>query len=112
MLVNKKILKEENGDIGYYECVYDSSNILKVTYFPKLKKLYISFNRGGTYSYSNVTPKLFEEFDTAESQGKFFAKTIKSNPKDYPYRKEFTLYPNEINDLKLIVEEQKKGEDE
>lgn len=104
MLVEEKKFQDENGVIGYYEAVYDSSNILKTTYFPIQKKLYISFNRGGVYSYTNVDEELYEEFKNAESQGKFFAQTIKKQPQKYPYRKEFTLYPEEVNELKEVVE--------
>ena len=34
-------------------------------------------------------------------------KRINKNPK-HPYRKEFTLYPNEVKDLKEIVKNNKK----
>jgi hypothetical protein len=104
MLVEEKKFQEEDGSIGYYEAVYDSSNILKTTYFPKQNKLYISFNRGGVYSYENVGFDLYEEFKNEESQGKFFAKMLKSNPNKHPYHKEFTLYPDEVKELKEVVE--------
>ena len=103
MLVKEE--KKEQRDGTYYEAVYDSTNILQTTYFPHASLLYISFNRGGVYSYGNVTPELYEEFKAAESQGIFFAKEIKSQPKKYPYRKEFTLYPEEVKSLKEEVEE-------
>jgi hypothetical protein len=45
---------------------------------------------------------MFDEFEKAESQGKYFYKNINKNRK-YPYRKEFTLYPNEVKDLKETV---------
>jgi len=112
MLVKEKKFQEEDGSIGYYDAVYDSSNILGTTYFPKRHALYISFNRGGVYSYSNVTPELYEEFKAAESQGKFFAKTIKSQPETYKFLKEFTLYPQEVADLKEVVEENREEMEE
>lgn len=112
MIVEEKKFQDENGVIGYYEGVYDSSNILKTTYFPKQQLLYISFNRGGVYSYSNVPMELYDEFKNAESQGKFFAKTIKSQPQRYIYRKEFTLYPDEVKELKEVVENSKKDDEE
>lgn len=111
MLVEEKKFQDENGVIGYYEAIYDSSNILKTTYFPQRQTLYISFNRGGVYSYSNVSIELYEEFKAVESQGKFFAQTIKKEPQNYPYRKEFTLYPNEVKELKEVVEKSKKEEE-
>ena len=108
MLVQEKKFQEEDGSIGYYEAVFESSNILQTTYFPASNLLYISFQRGGVYSYANVTEALYEEFKTAESHGKFFISTIKSQPEKYPFRKEFTLYPDEVKDLKEIVEENNK----
>ena len=60
MLVSEKKFQDENGVIGYYEAVYDSSNILNTTYFPLTNTLYISFNRGGVYSYANVNQELYE----------------------------------------------------
>jgi len=107
MIVEEKKFQEEDGTIGYYEGLYDSSNILGTTYFPQKNTLYISFNRGGVYSYSNVTEELYEEFKNAESQGKFFAKEIKSQPNKYVYRKEFTLYPEEVKAMKEVVENSK-----
>lgn len=108
MIVEEKKFQEEDGTIGYYEGIYDSSNILGTTYFPLKNTLYISFNRGGVYSYSNVTEELYEEFKNAESQGKFFAKEIKSQPQKYVYRKEFTLYPEEVKAMKEVVENSKE----
>lgn len=110
MLVEEKKYQNEDGSIGYYESVYDSSNVLQTTYFPENNRLFISFNRGGVYSYSNISQKLYDEFKEAESQGKFFAATIRKNPKLYQFRKEYTLYPNEVKDLKLIVENAKNEE--
>jgi hypothetical protein len=104
MLVEEKKFQNEDGSIGYYESIYDSSNVLQTTYFPENKRLFISFNRGGVYSYNGVSQELYEEFKSAESQGKFFATTIRKYPKKYTFRKEYTLYPNEVKDLKLVVE--------
>jgi len=111
MLVERKEILNEDGSIGYIEAVFDSDNILKTTYFHQAQRLYIAFNRGGTYSYENVTPDMYQQFENAESQGKFFHQNIRNNPK-YPYRKEFTLYPNEIAEAKQIIEENKIEEDE
>lgn len=115
MLVERKEFVDTNtNDIGYVESVFDSSNILKTTYFPKDERLYLSFNKGQTYSYGNVSKELYEQFEKAESQGKFFIQNIKKHPDKHPYRKEFTLYPNEIQDLMEVVETNKKklNEDE
>ena len=106
MLVERKEFQEKDGSLGYLESVFQSDNVLKSTYFPKIQRLYIAFSRGDTYSYGNVDLELYEEFENAESQGKFFYKHINNN-KNHPYRKEFTLYPSEIKDLKEIVETKK-----
>ena len=100
MLIEEKTIKENDGSIGYYEAIFDSSNILQTTYFPKQNRLYISFNRGGVYSYENVDNEKYEEFKTAESQGKYFIEEIKKKSDKHPYRKEFSLYPEEVKDLK------------
>ena len=109
MLVTEKKFYNKNGTVGYYDAIYDSTNILQTTYFPEQQRLYISFNRGGVYSYENITDRTYVIFKTHESQGKFFAKEIKSQPKLFPYRKEYTLYPEEVKDLKEMVE---KGKEE
>lgn len=111
MIVERKQFQEEDGSLGYIECVYSSGNVLKTTYFPNNKRLYIAFNRGHTYSYGNIDPKQYQEFEEAESQGKFFHKKINGN-KMHPARKEFTLYPNEVKDLKQIVEDNKPEPDD
>ena len=112
MLIERKEILNEDGSVGYVESIFKSSNILKTVYFPKNKRLYISFNRGNTYSYGNVSEEFYKEFEDAESHGKFFFKNIKSKPKDYPYRMEFSLYPREIEDVKKIIEENLKEEDD
>jgi hypothetical protein len=107
MLAEHKEFQEKDGSLGYIESVFESDNVLKTTYFPNNQRLYIAFSRGETYSYSNVTLEMYKEFEEAESQGKWFFKRINKNPK-HPYRKEFTLYPNEVKDLKEIVKNNKK----
>jgi hypothetical protein len=104
MLVESKQILNEDGSVGYIEAIFKSDNILKTTYFPESQRLYIAFSRGHTYSYGNVSSELYEEFESAESHGKFFHQKINNN-KAHPYRKEFTLYPFEVNDAKKIVEQ-------
>ena len=111
MLVEHKQFLNKDGSVGYIEAVFNSDNVLKTTYFPEAQRLYIAFSRGHTYSYGNVSPELYEEFEDAHSQGKFFHQNIRNNSK-YPYRKEFTLYPTEIAEAKQIIEENKIEEDE
>lgn len=104
MLIERKEILNEDKSIGYIEAVFNSDNVLKTTYFPQARRLYIAFSRGHTYSYANVPREAYDEFEAAESQGKYFHKNINNRSK-YPTRKEFTLYPNEVHDLKNIVEE-------
>lgn len=111
MLIERKEFQEEDGTLGYVESVFNSGNILKTTYFPINQRLYIAFSRGNTYSYAHISPELYQEFEDADSQGKFFHKEINNKIK-YSARKEFTLYPNEVLDLKQIVEDNKLEEDE
>jgi hypothetical protein len=111
MLVESKQILNEDGSVGYIEAIFKSDNILKTTYFLESQRLYIAFSRGHTYSYGNVSPELYEEFENAESHGKFFHQKINNN-KAHPYRKEFTLYPYEVKEAKQIIEEHKKEEDD
>jgi hypothetical protein len=106
MLVERKEHKEADESIGYIESVFESENILKTTYFPAQQRLYIAFSRGDTYSYGNITPEMYQEFEDTESQGKYFHRMI-NNKKARPFRREFTLYPTEVQGLKQIVEENK-----
>lgn len=111
MYIKKEIFKEKDDSIAYIECIYDSSNILKTTYFPNLNKLYVYFKRGGTYSYSNINNELYNEFENCESHGKFFAGKIK-NSELYPYYKEFKLYGSEIEECEKIIKEHRESKNE
>ncbi|MDA3779281.1 MAG: KTSC domain-containing protein [Bacteroidales bacterium] len=111
MLVERKEILNEDKTIGYIESVFKSDNILNTTYFPNNQRLYIAFSRGHTYSYGNISPEFYQEFEDAESHGKFFYKNINKKT-EYPYRKEFTLYPTEVNELKDIVKNNTPEEDE
>jgi len=102
MLVERKEFQEKDGSLGYIESVFNSDNVLKTTYFPNIQRLYIAFGRGHTYSYGNISPELYKEFEDSDSQGKFFHRKINNN-RAHPARKEFTLYPNEVKDLKEVV---------
>jgi hypothetical protein len=101
------IKKETKGEVGdqFIEAIFESSNILMTTYFPEKNKLYIHFNRGGTYSYTNVTENIYNAFEMADSQGKYFLTEIKKNPNKYPYAKEFSLTNSEINNAKQVIKE-------
>ena len=108
MIVQKKTHTEEDGSTGYVECIFDSYNILMSTYFPNTETLYVSFNRGGVYSYGSVNQELYDEFESSDSQGKFFVKKIKAA--GLPFRKEFKLFESEINAAKDILEEWKENQ--
>lgn len=111
MIVERKLIMDDVDVIGYIECLYESSNILKTIYFPSINKLYISFGRGGTYSYLNVSEELYDKFEKSESTGKFFKEHISGN-KEIPFKREFELKPFEIEDAKRIIEEHKLNDDE
>jgi hypothetical protein len=113
MLSTSNTIYDEDGSVGYIESIYFSDNVLKSTYFPKTRMLYIAFNRGGMYSYCNVSQELYDEFEQAESQGEFFYKKI-NKKSEFPYRKEFTLYPEELTEIKnkrnnIITDENNKS---
>jgi len=107
MLVEHKQILDKDGSVGYIEAIFNSDNVLKTTYFPGNQRLYIAFSRGHTYSYGNISKELYEEFEDAQSQGKFFHSKI-NNKLQYPVRKEFNLYPTEVQELKQIVEDNKE----
>jgi len=111
MLIERKEILDKDNSIGYIESIFNSDNVLKTTYFPNKQRLYIAFKRGHTYSYSNISKEIYNEFEKAESQGKYFYSKINNN-KLYPYRKEFTLYPNEVNEIKKVIEDNKIVDDE
>lgn len=59
-----------------------SSNIKEVHY--EDGNLYVTFNMGGIYKYSNVPYEVFARFQTEPSAGKYFWRAIRSN---YAYKK-------------------------
>lgn len=61
-----------------------SSNIRAIGYEAKTKTLYVSFVKGGTYSYSGVSAHVHSDLMNAPSKGKYFAANIR---KSYPYRR-------------------------
>jgi hypothetical protein len=94
MLVKREENLEKDGSVGFIESVYDSSNLLSSVYFPNTEKLYLIFKRG----------ELYESFEKAESQGKFFNQNIKNND-TLQYLREYNLYKNEIEEFeKQILE--------
>ena len=110
MLVKRDEVLNEDGSIGYVESVFKSENILKITYFVDAHRLYIAFSRGDTYVYENISPEFYQEFEDAESNGKFFHKRLK-NKADSPGRREFGLLPYEIDGFRKIIEESDNEEE-
>ncbi len=104
MLVKRIDHKDSDDTIGYIECIFVSENILKTIYFNKTKIMYVSFSRGGTYSYTDVGQEKYNEFEQAESQGVFFHQNI-AKSKEHKCTKEFTLYGEEINEIRKIIDE-------
>jgi hypothetical protein len=51
--------------------------IRQVAYNPEHSVLFFEFSNGVVYKYDDVPFCVFEEFSTAESQGKFFHAEIK-----------------------------------
>lgn len=106
MIVEKNTYNDPDGSLGWIECIFDSSNILISTYFPKTQTLYIAFNRGGVYMYGNVDMEVYQKFETSDSQGKFFVSEIKNNP-NFPYQKSYKLFESEIERAKEVIKEWK-----
>lgn len=75
-MLEKRSIKE-----GAINATYNSSNIKKTVYDESKKALVIIFNKGNMYMYQPVSKELYEEFEKAESQGKFFMDKIKKNSK-------------------------------
>lgn len=55
----------------------NSSTISRALYSKKQKELFIVFRTGATYKYSKVPPKIAQDFEAAESQGKYFLNFIR-----------------------------------
>ncbi len=104
MLVKRDEVLNEDGSLGYVESVFKSENILKITYFVEAHRLYIAFSRGDTYVYENISPEFYQDFEDAESNGKFFHKRIKNKPGS-PGKREYGLLPYEIKGFRKIIAE-------
>lgn len=111
MLLDRKEIQKEGSDL-IIEGYYDSSNILKTSYIPSKEFMFIFFQNKLVYSYSNITKELYEAFENADSQGKFFINEIKKKPKLYRYLREYKLYEFEKQDIITIIESLKSGKSE
>lgn len=70
----------------------ESSQIRAIGYDAKSKTLHIQFHpkkdqEPVTYAYDNVTPSEHGALIGAESIGSHFYKTLKSDPKKWPFKK-------------------------
>lgn len=107
MLLERKELKDSETAEIYVEAYFDSTNLVKTIYLPAKKTLFIIFKKGVVYSYSNVDPELYVGLENSDSQGVYFAKNIKNNPKCY-YYKEYKLYEFEKKEIFTLIEERKR----
>lgn len=107
MIISKNVVEEKDGK-KYIECIFESSNITKSIYFEHNEKFYLFFKRGHGYSYINVSKELYEGFENAESQGKFFNEKIKTNPL-YQHKYEFKLFESELKEVEEIIENYKQS---
>jgi len=62
-----------------------SSQIKKVGYDEEKKELFVTFNTGKKYKYSNVPMALFLVLMSSESIGRCFGEKIKNKPDEHPY---------------------------
>lgn len=110
MLLNKNSHIEEDGSVGYVDAYFDSSNILQSTYFPGKEKLVVTFGRGQTYAYFDVSQNLYERFENSESQGKFIRSEIID--KNLDSKLMYKLTSAELSELKANIElnKNKNGE--
>ena len=68
-MVNQMVLSREIEWIGYEE---------------KNHMLQVEFITGGVYQYENVPQRVYQEFLSADSHGRYFESRIKGS---YPFRK-------------------------
>ncbi|MFW6219475.1 MAG: KTSC domain-containing protein [bacterium] len=100
------LVKKENLS-GITECLYDSSNIFRSIYYENDQILFLFFQRGGVYSYYPMNEEKYNEFETAESQGKYFTKNIRQDG-TIQYKKMFKLTDIEKQLINEAVENLKK----
>lgn len=55
----------------------DSSMIEEYSYADETQTLTVTFNKGGTYSYSGVQEDVFQAMKDSDSVGRFFLQNIK-----------------------------------
>lgn len=112
MLLERKEATRERDGLMVVESYFDSTNIAKVNYIPARQFMFIFFNNGLVYSYSNITEELYANFERADSQGKFFIAEIKKKPNIYRYIREYKLYEFEKQDIMHIIETLKSAKND
>lgn len=112
MLLDRKEVKREQDKTTLIEAYYDSTNILKSNYIPERNFLFIFFENKQVYSYSNINQELYDKFEQAKSQGKFFISEIKKKPMVYNYMREYKLYDFEKQDISIIIENLKTSQND
>lgn len=75
------MITKKETQLGIEICHVDSTNIKKTYYDSSNEELIIEFNKGGKYSYKPVDLTLYDKFISSPSQGTFFTKNIRNNPK-------------------------------
>lgn len=77
-----------------------SSTIDKVDFDPLMETIKVHFRNGSSYEYYGISKALFEQFVTAPSVGKFFAKEIKSKF-DFAKRSGWKRVENDSSQLEI-----------
>lgn len=64
----------------------NSTNVRSAGYNAEERYLEIAYRNGSLYRYFNVPPRVYSDFASAPSKGKWVYGVLKQNPKTYPYR--------------------------
>lgn len=62
----------------------ESEAIAEIAYDAQTSTMFVRFAHGGWYSYFAIPERVYDDFLTAESHGRFFHDRIRDH---YPYRK-------------------------
>jgi KTSC domain len=55
----------------------DSSAVAAIGYDPRRREAYVEYVGGGLYAYADVSPRIWREFEVAESKGGFVNLVLK-----------------------------------
>jgi hypothetical protein len=55
----------------------DSSAVAAIGYDPRRREAYVQFAGGSLYAYADVSPRMWREFEAAESKGGFVNLVLK-----------------------------------